>query len=807
MRRAIGLAIAAAVLLGATEVAPMSAATESVPPLPRLSPRAAKGTKAYQAGEAVVLENARWRGVFLRGEEGYRRVVWFVHNGQTYVPVGTSRPLGDLVYVGDDGKDRRVEIAPAEARAAQLARGSSVTLTWGARDADGVQWSATLCFEAVPDEGRVAVKYSLMAEAERAIRRFGGPTVRAGEDGFGWEKSFALFPGLEYLEGDEESSSRRDADPPISERTVPHPYKVTAPVMAVSKGPFVVGMAWDQMQRWDGEHFTVSAQFASPNSIEKQEHHLMRLFLPTVPEWVEENKDVAATPYTMAALKPITIEAQIVLDYAPDRLPGDPLLKAMDHYYASYGVPDPPPRPRDTEAEFALSRFAFLNTVWDEASGKSRHCADWDPANAPGFALLLWLDAQLAQDPAVRDTLLDRVALIAHNTIRDSGERGLASGACCHILRWEFPFYYGHLHEGLLGAEAAARGAMAGQKGDGSWRFEPTGKHRSLGKFGDSVVGLCARPTADLLRYARITGDRVSLEAGLHGLRYMERFAVPRGAQGWECPLYEPDILASGLAMAAYLEGYRCTGERKWLDRAVYWARTGLPFLFAYNRPDTPGMRYASIPVFGTTFYTHSWLGVPVQWNGMVYAYHLQHLAEHDDSFPWRTIADGITASGMWQQIEEEGRLKGTYCDGWYEYCTDKRGAWINPEDIMVNLLALMGHDPDVSTALLPDPVSAHGADRKRVHISSAARVSKAEMAHGVIAADLAHFAGQTSHTLVAGIEEPTSVKAGDRELPRVEDADAASEGWEYDAQRGWLIVKVSHAEEPLRLAVAAAQR
>jgi hypothetical protein len=257
----------------------------------------------------------------------------------------------------------------------------------------------------------------------------------------------------------------------------------------------------------------------------------------------------------------------------------------------------------------------------------------------------------------------------------------------------------------------------------------------------------------------------------------------------------------------AYLEGYRCTGERAWLDRAIYWARTGLPFLFAHNRADTPGMRYASIPVFGTTFYTHSWLGVPVQWNGMVYAYNLQHLAPYDRSFPWSTVAEGITVSGMWQQIEEEGKLKGTYCDGWYEFCTDKRGAWINPEDILVNLLTLMGHDPDISTAILPDPIASPGAGQARVHISSGARVSKAKMSRGVIAADLTYFAGQPSYTLVAGVGEPTWVKADDRELPRVADTDAAAEGWDYDAARGWLVVKAPHTQKPLHLAVAAAPR
>ncbi len=46
------------------------------------------------------------------------------------------------------------------------------------------------------------------------------------------------------------------------------------------------------------------------------------------------------------------------------------------------------------------------------------------------------------------------------------------------------------------------------------------------------------------MRYARITGDREAQAAGERALAFMESFRVPRGAQGWECPVYEPDILA-----------------------------------------------------------------------------------------------------------------------------------------------------------------------------------------------------------------------------------------------------------------------
>ena len=97
----------------------------------------------------------------------------------------------------------------------------------------------------------------------------------------------------------------------------------------------------------------------------------------------------------------------------------------------------------------------------------------------------------------------------------------------------------------------------------------------------------------------------------------MKRFNIPRGAQTWECPLYEPDILAAAFAVGAYVEAYEITKDDHHLGRAEYWAKTGLPFLYHWNLTDRPGMRFASIPVFGTTFHTHSWFGVPVQWCGL----------------------------------------------------------------------------------------------------------------------------------------------------------------------------------------------
>ena len=773
--------------------------TRLVPPLPRLSVTAPDSPRAYRAGDALVLENERTRVVFPHAD-GYPAAVWFAYDGRRFSQVAVTAPLSDVVWQGADGSPQTAVVKPARGSVGRARGGAQVAFEWKHADDSGVVWNARLDFRLKAGTARTEVAYELSTDRPTKLLRFTGPSVYAGEGAFGADKSFALFPGLEYLMGDEASSSRRDAAEPISLRLVPHPFKVTMPLMAVSHAQHLVGVLWDQRRPWDGENYTLSAEFASPNWREQRDNHLMRLFVPTVPQWVAENGELAETPYELAADQKVRVAGYVVAEHVACATPRDVVLRAVDHYYHAIGLPTVPPKARPLQAEVELSRYAFLKTVWDETSRKSRHCVDWAPANSPGFATLLWTDYLHEREAKAKAELRERVDLIASQTMTDEGEHGLASPANCHIMRWEFPFYWGHLAGGLGGAEAQVNATIATQKRDGSWRFEPDEKRRSLGRFGDSEIGVCARPALDLLRYARITGDRKGLAAGLKALKYMDRFAIPRGAQSWECPLYEPDILAAGYAVPAYVEAYRLTGDPRLLARASYWAKAGLPFLYAWHRPDTPGMAYASIPVFGTTFYTHSWLGVPVQWNGLVYAYGLQHLAPYDASLPWKQIAEGITVSGTWQQIADEGKLKGTYCDGWYEHLTDKRGAWINPEDIIVNLFALMGFDPDVSTAIVPDPI-ADPTPQLRVHISSGARVSDARPGRDSVSFRLSYVVGEISHTPVAGIRRPSRVTV-DKQMIPPGDLSSAGTAWQYDAEHHWLTLKVEHTHKDVRVAV-----
>ena len=190
---------------------------------------------------------------------------------------------------------------------------------------------------------------------------------------------------------------------------------------------------------------------------------------------------------------------------------------------------------------------------------------------------------------------------------------------------------------------------------------------KKLGRDGDTVLGICAHSALTLLKHARISGNENSLNAGLKALKGMDRFKIPRDAQGFECPLKTPNLLAAAYAVGAYVEAHIITEDKRHIERAEYWAKAGLAFIFHWNLPDRPAMRFASVPVFGATSRTSPWFGVPSQWSGLVFAYHLQHLARYNQRCDWRNIAGGITVSGMYQQLTE-GEFRGTYPDGLYEF-------------------------------------------------------------------------------------------------------------------------------------------
>ncbi len=801
------------------------------PASPKLESKVVKELHTYTAeGGSVVMGNKNLRVVFVRGAEtkpetnsretqepvslhekptdgGFEYYILFVAKGGNYQQVATCPALAEITYLDAAQNRQSVPLIPTQYQLAGNNQGESIIRFSGTgTDADGVKWSYEIGWTLTEDAKRVKTESRLRTDGNRELLAFRGPMLYAGQGRNRDRKTAALFPGLEFLENDERSSSTRDAAPPLNNRLVPHPYKITVPVMAVEMQKSLVGIIWNPLDTWDGENQMLSAIFASPNWHQHQKNHALGVFLPTIPAWVQENYTEASIPYPLMSDRPVSIKTEIIVDGNAS------ILDAVAHWTDAYGTPEPLQPPRSDEEEVLLSRHGFMHTTWDEDTRKSRHCVDWTAHNEPGFGALLWYDYLATKDEEVKERALE----IARNTVNDSGPGGLAARGSCHILRWEFPFYIGNVDAALDYMEAEIQQRIATQESDGSWRWHPTNeKTTPLGNAGEAVLGTCAESAFLLLKHARITGNKTSREAGVKALEFMKQFALPRGAQMWECPMYQPDVLAAALAIGAYIEAYELTREKAYLKRATYWAETSLPFLYHWHLPDRPGMHFASIPVFGTSFYTHPWFGVPVQWNGLVLAYYLQRLNQHTEDERWSQIAEGITVSAMYQQWED-GELKGTYPDGFYGFCTEGKGPHLNPEDIIVNVYTLRGLDPGIKTTIVGD-----------VHLSSGAKVDALTVTDtGQLSWQLSYAENESSYTLIVGSgrapqglraryqfasssddtptpdsEEPSNDaeptdglnKYAETEIPATQTLDDVESGWLYIEEKDAILVKYLH--------------
>ncbi len=194
--------------------------------------------------------------------------------------------------------------------------------------------------------------------------------------------------------------------------------------------------------------------------------------------------------------------------------------------------------------------------------------------------------------------------------------------------------------------QARVRHAIRSQQNDGSYRYRG---ELVRGHFEDTASGYCALRACWLLDWAYFTGDAEALAAGRKTLDYMMRFRTPRGAQTWECPLHTPDLLASAHLVHAYVRGYQLTRHQPYLQAARKWAFSGLPFVYQWDR--YPVMPYATIAVYGATHWkAPNWIGLPVQWVGIVYAHSLTLLSPYDDTLDWHHLALGILRSARQMQ-------------------------------------------------------------------------------------------------------------------------------------------------------------
>jgi hypothetical protein len=128
-----------------------------------------------------------------------------------------------------------------------------------------------------------------------------------------------------------------------------------------------------------------------------------------------------------------------------------------------------------------------------------------------------------------------------------------------------------------------------------------------------------------------------------------------------------------------------------------------VPFVYLWGRAGLPIMNYATIPVYGATnWQAPNWMGLPVQWCGVVYAWWLTALAPYDKTLDWHRLAEGILLAGEQMQYPD-GKLAGTLPDSFSLATQSRNGPNINPSAMIALRLAVEGQVAGLTAAATAD--------------------------------------------------------------------------------------------------------
>ena len=768
------------------------------------SPRGIEVRQQASSGSrqaSIASEGARLRFVVESRPDGPTADVYAITetwNGEGWLRTGTLNPLARLIV--RNARGRPVEHAWRARREISTEDRLSFEGVFESAES-GESWPATIAFTAVEGEPRIAIEYEVQFEGASDVLALYGPDLAVGDHSPHPRHDQALFPGLEYLERHEGSSSTRDLTPPLSDRRVPAAYKITRPLMAIESGGTCTSLHWRPLDSWsdrDDAPVGYAARFEVPAPASPARPSRLALFVPPVGEHVTENSFLAKTPWRARTGETLRLSASIAIEHREGGRPGELLLDSLRH--TAEWLPPASPPPRSWPEQLRLSMDAYLGVLWQDSPAAVRHCADWPAGLLTGHALPMRLAADTGLLPKYNADIREKTQRLIARGVEARGPGSLWRGNGCHVLLGELPWHVGWLPESLADLRRQAQSLLAARV-DGFWRWQPSSeRHRSLGRPGHHVLGTAANPAFQVLRAARLSGDRDLKQRGLKALRQLDLYRVPRGAQMWECPLEQPDILAAAYAVRAHCEAYRLTDDEQYLHRARYWARTGLPFLYSWELPGYPTMRYNTTAVFGSTFHRHSWIGLPVVWCGLVYAYALQDLALFDESLDWNRIALGITRSAEWQQYTR-GPHRGCYPDSWSLADNEPRPADINPEDILVNEFRLRGAPLWLRHRLV------RIGDGQPASLNSNADIDQLAASEHASKLSLSLKTNWTTrvHTTLAPCPRPLSLTVDGVEIDEQagsEQLAQAGAGWLWDEALRLLVVACESGDEPRELQV-----
>ncbi|MHB1002135.1 MAG: hypothetical protein ACYC27_23080 [Armatimonadota bacterium] len=733
---------------------------------------------------------------------GIMRIAHHLPNSELY-NMGVFRPIGAIAWRDIDGVFRYAEL---EAKL-MSANGNRIVLA-AIQGVNGGTANIEWIFDFPHNRSDISMKCRLTSTVPVDILRFEGPRFLAGEDSFGKHKTLGLFPGLEYLEEDEPSSASWHIGPKYADRHVPHPYKVTIPVMAVEKDGIVAGMSWDPLSEWASGQKFESAEFESPNKSAEANNHLMTLFAPGIPDYLEENTEFAKNPYHLTPDGSMEISGSFFTESGQ-------LIDVLSRRLTTVC----PQISKGVEGTIENCIQAYTKSLYS--------------AKDNGWKYHFGLHQQYGFNPSA-------AAIILGESFR-KGKFGYAYGCKLPVTNQLSQYTGTTLDWFSEGRNAQINSVIDRQEDDGSFLYNitdemktkikeiaPLGSPINLGKVGETNSGLIARDLNGILSYALQTGDLRAICAGIKGLNKLNKFTVPRGAQDWEVHVHAPDVYAAGLAVDANIMGYHLTGDKEYLQKARYWAYTGIPFVYDWVPPIDPvpasvwhfnengegkGLvtadpsefynntkRYinpgATIAVFGTSFYLVNWFGNPVQWCGLAWSNSVRRYLKVQPDKTLESVADRVFASAS-QQQNEKGFLAGTYTDSWNLADNTTSPIYIIPDLILEHAYLKINEKR-------PYDIQYAGFERnnKRAYFNTYAFIDRFSASPTSVNASLRFYAKQDVYTCINRIDKPVSVIVDGVVLKETSDLVKTKSGFFYDKAHNSLHIKYRSSKRNAHLVV-----
>ncbi len=503
------------------------------------------------------------------------------------------------------------------------------------KDSKGGEWEIQRRIRPGEQEGTLIIEVELKVNKDRDIVHVPWLTLFPGLGTFGKSKYQGLFAGVEYL-CDEPSSSDADIAKPKHVRRVPDPVKITFPLMAIANNGRYIGVIWEPSDM-------VAAVFDSPDRIYDSGAHLMALSAPAVGEIRFENELFAHSPLRLEANKPLKVSMLLIGGK------GKTVVPAVKRYVDLKGLPALPEFEGGFDTAVNLLAHGWMDSEINN-NGLFRH-AVWGDSFGPTVAA----DAAMFIDWLVNHTGDDKIRA----RLNTAEEQALSripsaqpfSSGVSHVRPPTAPLVFGRTYEFVRQRRNEALRLLRSFDENGIKLYRPGKTDYSRTHFAKHANGFSGRDMVRILEGATLSADKELINKAFELLDKQTALyadTVPRGAQTWEVPLHTPDILASAHLVKAYTLGYIISGKEKYLEQARYWAWTGVPFVYLYSPTSGKVGPYATTPVLGATnWQAPLWIGLPVQWCGLVYCSALHLLSEYDAKGPWERIARGITTAGL----------------------------------------------------------------------------------------------------------------------------------------------------------------